>query len=944
MGENRLYLIDSFALIFRAYYANLRLKNGAALTMARMLLALVNQHKPSHLAAVFDRPEPTFRHQIYPEYKANRAEMPEDLRPQIPLIRELVEALNIPIVELAGFEADDVMGTLARLAAASGMASVIISPDKDLLQLVNDASGIQVLNNRDGEVWIDEAGVKERFGVAPNQVVDVLTLMGDASDNVKGVDGIGEKGARDLVEQYGNLEAILAHRTELKRKAHREGLEAALDRLPLVKRLVTVVTDLDLPVGLDDLTYPGVEPVRAREAFKRLGFEGLTKEFTAAASAAASAVTGAAGSSGIVRTYSAASTAADLEAAVTACRATGRFGLDTETTSIDPTRGHIVGLSLAWKPNEGLYVPLAHLKPASTEVEGSLPGLLEGSGLPESLLDLRGDPEAFFLELAPNLDSRNVPFADVKRLLGPLLADASVKKVGQNLKYDLQVLTRHGLPVRGLGDDSMVLSFLVDSRLRHNLDDLSSRHLDIRPIAFEEVVGKGKGQKRFDEAVFEHAVQYAAEDADLALQLADKLKPLLTDPRLVRLYEEVDLPLVEVLADLELAGVRLDVHVLARLALDFRARRDAAEKRALEIADEPFNLNSPAQLGRILYEKLGLPVLKRTDKTKAPATDEDVLTELAQREDGEIARVLLEHRQMQKLLGTYIEALPALVNPVTGRLHTRLHQAAVATGRLASSDPNLQNIPVRTEEGRAIRGAFVPREGWVLLDADYSQIELRVVAALAQDPVLLGAFERGEDIHRRTASEVMGVPMAEVTSDQRSAAKAVNFGLLYGQGAYALSASLGITYAEAKTFIERYFERMPKVAEWIEATKAKAIEEALVRTAWGRVRRIPELESKNPGLKAAGLREAVNTVVQGTAADLMRRAMVRLHRALQAGGLQAKLLLQVHDELLLEAPPAEVERASALLKEAMEGADDLEPIGVKLAAEVRAGKSWLECK
>lgn len=936
MSEARLYLIDTFALIFRAYYANMRLKNGAANTMARMLLALVNQHKPSHLACVFDRPEPTFRHEIYPEYKANREAMPEDLRPQIPLIRDLIASLNIPIVELAGFEADDVMGTLARQAAAKGLPSVIVSPDKDLLQLVDDGLKIQVLNNRDGEVWIDEAGVKERFGVKPAQVVDVLTLMGDASDNVKGVDGIGEKGARDLVEQYGSLDGILAHRTELKRKAHREGLEAALERLSLVKRLVTVVTDLELPVTLDQLAYLGVEPAKAREAFKKLGFESLTKEFTAAAATASGTA--------VVRTYRAAASVKDLETALAACRKAGRFGLDTETTSLDPTRGHIVGLSLAWMPNEGLYVPLAHLKPSEAEAEGALPGLLEGTGLPESMLDLRGDAEAFFNELTPYLDPRNIPFKEARRILGPLFADEQVNKAGQNLKYDLQVLQRHGLPVRGLGDDSMVLSFLVDSRLRHNLDDLSARHLDIRPIAFESVVGKGKAQKRFDEAVFEQAVQYAAEDADLALQLCAKLKPLLADPRQVKLYEQVDLPLVEVLADLELAGVRLDVDVLAAIAKDFRGKRDAAEARVLELAGEAFNLNSPTQLGKILYEKLGLPVLKRTDKTKAPATDEDVLSELAKREDGEIAAQLLVHRQMQKLLGTYVEALPAMVNPVTGRLHTRLHQAAVATGRLASSDPNLQNIPVRTEEGRAIRGAFVPEKGWMLLDADYSQIELRVVAALAQDPVLLGAFESGEDIHRRTASEVMGVSMDQVTADQRSAAKAVNFGLLYGQGAYALSANLGISFSQAKAFIERYFERMPKVAEWIEATKAQAVKEGLVRTAWGRVRRIPELESGNPGLKAQGLREAVNTVVQGTAADLMRRAMVRLHASLKAEGLKARLLLQVHDELLMEAPPADMERAAALLKEAMEGADDLGPLGVKLAAEVRTGGSWLQAK
>jgi len=936
MVERRLYLIDAFALIFRAYYGNMRIKNGAAVTMARMLLAIVAQHKPSHLAMVFDLPEPTFRHQIYPEYKANRAEMPEDLRPQVPMIRELTKALNIPIVELAGYEADDVMGTLARQASRAGLPAVIVSPDKDLLQLVDDAGGIQVLNNRDGEAWIDRAGVKERFGVWPEQVVDVLALMGDASDNIKGVEGIGEKGARDLIEQYGSLDAVIAHRSELKRKAHREGLEAALERLPLVRRLVTVVTDLELPLGLDDLAYPGVDPVQARAAFKAMGFEALTKEFTG---------TGEAGTAAAARTYRAAASLDELAGAVAACRKAGVFGLDTETTSIDPTRGHLVGLSLAWRPNEGLYVPLAHLKPGSSDMEGALPGLLPESGLPEGLLDLRGDPLAFFRELAEHLDPRNLPFKEARELLAPLLADPEVRKAGQNLKYDLQVLERHGLPVRGIGDDSMVLSFLLDSRLRHNLDDLSARHLDLRPIPFESVVGKGKAAKRFDQADFGQAVQYAAEDADLALQLCAKLRPLLAaDPALVRLYEQVDLPLVPVLAELELDGVGLDVTVLEGLAREMRIHRDAAGARAVELAGEDFNLNSPTQLGRILYEKMGLPVLKRTDKTKAPATDEDVLSDLAKREDGEIARVLLRHRQLQKLLGTYVEALPGMVNPITGRLHTRLHQAAVATGRLASSDPNLQNIPARTEEGRAIRGAFVPGPGRVFLDADYSQIELRVVAALAGDPVLLGAFARGEDIHRRTASEVLGVPMEAVTGEQRSAAKAVNFGLLYGQGAFALSASLGISFKEAKAFIERYFERMPKVAEWIEGTKARALEEGLVRTFWGRIRRIPDLQSANQGLKAQALREAVNTVVQGTAADIMRRAMVRLHAGLEREGRAARLLLQVHDELLVEAPEAEAPAVSRLLREAMEGADDLGPLGVPLSAEVRRGSSWLECK
>ena len=932
MPEERLYLLDTFAFIFRSYFANPRLKNGAAYTFARIALQLLEKHQPTHIAAVFDTPEPTFRHQIYPEYKANRDEMPEDLRPQIPLIRQLIEAMNIPIVELHGYEADDVMGTLAKRAAADGLGAVIVSPDKDLLQLVDDDAGITVLNTKDGEIWHDRAGVKERMGVFPEQVVDFLSLVGDASDNVKGVTGIGEKGAAQLLEKYGSLAEVLAHEDELKPR-QKAGLDEAKAWLPLTQRLVTVVTDLDLPTSPGKLRYAGLDAEKARVTFKALGFQTLTKEFTA---------TGASG--GAPRVYRHAASTAELEAAVAEIRKIGRFGLDTETTNIDATRGHMVGLSLSWKANEGLYVPLAHLKPATADTEGSLPGLLPDSGLPDSLLDLQGDAAAFWQELTPHLDARNLDFAATRKVLGPLFADASVKKVGQNLKYDLQVLQRHGLPVVGMSDDSMVLSYVLDSTNRHNLDDLSARWLDTKPIAFEEVVGKGKGQKRFDEADFDQAVQYAAEDADLALRLCDTLKAKLTDPQLQRLYAEVDLPLVEVLADLELTGIRMDTAVLDRLAVQMRAARDAAVERATELAGEGFNLNSPTQLGRILYEKLGLPVLKRTGKTKAPSTDEEVLQELADDHDSEIARELLKHRQMAKLLGTYVEALPLMVNPITGRVHTRLHQAAVSSGRLASSDPNLQNIPIRTEEGRAIRGAFVPKEGWLLLDADYSQIELRVVAALADDPVLLGAFKNGEDIHRRTASEVMGVPLEKVSSDDRAKAKAVNFGLLYGQGAFALAASLGITQKEAKAFIERYFERMPKVATWIEATKEKALAEGLVRTHWGRIRRIAELESQNMGLRAGGLREAVNTVVQGTAADLMRRAMVRLHRMLKAEGLRARLLLQVHDELLVEAPPEELARATELLKSSMEGADDLGPLGVQLAAEVRSGKSWLEAK
>ncbi len=939
MSNDRLFLIDTFSYIFRAYYANPRLKNGAALTFTRMVLQLLEKHQPSHLACVFDVSGPTFRHEIYPEYKANRSEMPEDLRPQIPLIRQLVEALSIPIVELSGFEADDVMATLAFEAGQKGLQAVIVSPDKDLLQVVDDALGIQVLNTKDGEIWHDREGVKARMGVYPEQIVDFLTILGDASDNIKGVPGIGEKGAAQLLEQFGSLDQILAHLDDLKPR-QRSGILEATDPekgwLTLTKRLVSVVKDLELSLHAQDLRYPGIDSQKARESFKELGFQSLVKEFTVNQSHAQAE-----------RHYQAAQNLDDIRAAIQACREAGRFALDTETTNLEATRGHLVGISLAWKPNEGLYIPLAHLTNSNEIIEGALPGLLEGSGLPESMLDLAGDPKAYFQEIAPHLDERNLPFDQVQALLSPLFADPTVAKCGQNLKYDLIVLSRHGLDVQGLAHDSMVQSFLLEPQLRHNLDDLSARHLDIRPISFESLTGKEKGQKRqkrFDQVDFEGAVQYAAEDADLALQLCEKLQGLMQDEALTRLYKEVDLPLVEVLADMEASGVRVDAVELKRLSEKLSAERKNVEAQVIELAGEPFNLQSPSQLGKILFEKLQLPVIKVTGKTKAPSTDEEVLQELAEKHQAPIAQKLLRHRELAKLLGTYVDALPQMINPVTGRVHTKLHQASVASGRLASTDPNLQNIPMRTEEGRAIRGAFVPKNGWVLLDADYSQIELRVVAALAQDPVLLGAFEAGEDIHRRTASEVMGVAMEDVTPEQRSAAKAVNFGLLYGQGAFALAASLGISQKEAKAFIERYFERMPFVAKWIESTKEKALADLRVRTHWGRIRNIPELESTNKQLQAQGLRVAVNTVVQGTAADLMRRAMVKLSLALKKEGLKTRILLQVHDELLLEAPSEEVERASELLKAAMEGADDLGKIGVRLSAEVRSGESWLKAK
>ncbi|MFM8234048.1 MAG: DNA polymerase I [Holophagaceae bacterium] len=931
--NSKIFLIDTFAFIFRAYYANKNLKNGATFTFSKILLQIIKTYQPEYIACVFDTPTPTFRHKLSGAYKANREEMPEDLVPQIPMIREILQNLSIPMVQFEGYEADDVLATLAEKGCNANLRSVIVSPDKDLLQLVRN-DDIQVLNIRDGEIWYDREGVHNRMGVYPEQIVDFLTLVGDASDNIQGVPGIGEKGAAHLLEKYGTLDNIIYHIDELKPR-QQNGLKESETWRSLSKQLVTLVKDLSLPLKIEDLKYQGISHDNARDVFLRFGFHSLAKEFTLSSEIKTTSAT---------RKYEQVRSLAQLKEIVEQCRGVGYFSLDTETTSIDATRGHLVGLSLAWKDNHGVYIPLGHLKLSKIPLEGILPGLLPESGLSDNDLDLQGEASAYYEKIYCYLDENNLPFAETREILNILFADSSIKKCGQNLKYDLQVLERHGFHLEGIDDDSMLLSYILESNLRHNLDDLSVRHLGLKPISFEEVVGKGRTQKRFDEIQIEKATQYAAEDADLARRLCLILKKQLINTDQLRIYRQIDLPLMRVLADIETTGIALDIEVLKNLSEKFTQERNICEENAIKLAGKPFNLNSPTQLGKVLFEELKLPVIRYTGKSKSPSTDEETLFELAQKHNSDFARILLRHRELQKMLGTYIDALPKMINPITNRIHTRLHQAAVASGRLASSDPNLQNIPVRTEEGKSIRKAFISRPGWCLIDADYSQIELRVVAALAEDPVLLDAFKRGEDIHRRTASEVMGIPLDKVSNEDRSKAKAVNFGLLYGQGAFALAGSLGITHKEAKDFIDRYFERMPRVADWIEQTKKAAEKEGQATTYWGRTRRIPDLESTNGNIRSGGLRVAVNTVVQGTAADIMRRAMVKFNHALRGGGYSAKILLQVHDELLIEAPQEEYEDVSKLLKYSMEHADDIQAIKVPLVVEIRKGSNWLECK
>lgn len=885
----QLFIIDGMAYAFRSYFAikNLRDSKGRPLNavfgFARMLLKILREHEPSHIVMVFDAPGKTFRDDLYPEYKGTRQETPQDLLTQFPLIDELVDAFNIPILRIPGVEADDVMGTLAVQAEAKGMMPVLVSGDKDILQCVTDVAKVFDPNRGDTGTWYGPEEVRERYGVLPERVIDILALMGDSSDNVPGVKGIGEKTAKKLLEVYGDLDNLYEHVDELKGK-QKERIENDKEQAYLSRELVTIKKDVEFEHALSDYRRVELDHEQLVDMFAKFEFRTLIEEFLPAAEADASE-----------HDYALVTTEAQLKTAIQAMRDAGEFAIDTETTSVDPMSAELVGVSVSCAANTGYYIPVGHDA-----------GLLE----------------------TPQLRRETVIEA-----LRSLVEDESAGKIGHNIKYDLVILQQAGLDLRGIVLDTMIASYLTDpSRLRHNLNELSLKHLRRKMIPISDLIGKGSKAITFDKVPVESACEYAAEDADVTWQLAAIFRDSLNERELNALFEEVELPLIGVLARMETAGVAIDRDVFEGLRKEIEQRLASLEHDIHEMAGGPFQINSPKQLQKVLFEDLGLAPTKKT-KTGF-STDVSVLEDLAR--DHPLPEKLLEYRMLEKLRGTYVSALPKLVNPRTGRIHTSFNQAVAATGRLSSSDPNLQNIPVRTDMGRRIREGFVPgAPNRCLISADYSQIELRVLAHLSGDEGLREAFRQDADIHRDTAARVFGVDPEEVTSEQRRQAKAVNFGVVYGISAFGLARNIGVSNKEAAAFIENYFATYPGVHTWLEKTKEEAKELGYVKTVLGRRRYVPELTGSDMIARRAAERIVVNAPVQGSAADIIKIAMLRLDEAL--AGTKAQMLLQVHDELLVEAPKTGSKKVAATMLEIMENAFALD---VPLKVDVGIGANW----
>ena len=903
MSRPALFLIDGSSQMYRAYHAfrgkGLSNQEGhtthAVYVFVTMLRKLIADHKPAYIAASFDLAGPTFRDRIVDDYKANRAAMPDDLAEQINWVHQACEALGVPIVTAEGYEADDVIGTLARRAAGEGFQVAIVSIDKDFFQLVHD--GVRVYDPREDGAWFDADGVVEKFGVKPSQVADVLALVGDTSDNVAGVPGIGKKGAIDLITQYGSLDALLEKAAELKPK-QREALVTHRAAALQSRELVTIKTDVPVEVDFEALKYRGASRDRCYELFSRLAFRTLVNEYAPTADS-------------IQKDYTVVRTIDELAALVAELHAAGEFSLRVIPSEPSAMRAAIVGISFSTRDREARYVPLGH--------EGDAGGsdLLSGASVPEQL------------ERGTALER-----------LRPLLEDASIKKVGHDLKFDILVLARHGIAVAGLEFDSMLASYLLDAtRPGHPLEESSLEHLGYKALTEEDVCGRGAKALPFARIAPQSLLTFAGERADLARQLSNRLAPLLVTDHLEEVYRHLEMPLVPVLADVERAGIRIDGPALAAQSQHIEQQLAQYNGRIWELAGEQFNINSPKQLGEILFEKLKLPVLKKTGTTRSASTAVEVLDELALTH--ELPRLILEWRGLSKLKSTYIDALPQLVHPDTGRVHTCFNQAVAATGRLSSSDPNLQNIPIRTELGREIRRAFIAAPGNVLISADYSQIELRVLAHLAGETALMDAFRAGEDIHDRTALKVFGAGSGLDKHELRRRAKIINYALLYGKTAFTLAKDIGVSKEAAQEFIDAYFAGFPRVRGFIENTLQRARETGVVKTMFGRRRLVPELNSRNGQLRSAAERVTVNMPIQGTAADILKRAMIDLHGALARERMRARMILTVHDELLFESPKEESDAAAALVREKMENAVKLD---VPLDVDVGIAENWRDAK
>ena len=899
----KLFLIDGSALAYRSYFAfiqnpliNSRGENTSAIYgFIRTLFKIFDEEKPDYIAVVFDTSEPTFRHKAYKAYKATREKMPDEMSEQLPILRQVIEALRIPIIEVPGYEADDILATLALKAKERGLQVFLVTSDKDLMQLVDSDIKIYNLRRRidDAEI-LGPPEVEEKMGVPPEQIRDFLALVGDSSDNIPGVPKVGKKTAQSLLREYRSLDNLLDHLDEVASNSVRESLRQNTEQARVSQQLVTLDTNVPIDLDLDRLRLKEPDQQKTLELFTRLEFASLMDRI--------------AGETKIDTThYHTVRDEQQLQSLVDKLKQAGHFTFDLETTSQNPMMAEIVGFSFSCKEGEAFYVPV--------------------SAPPED-----ADPYAH-LTMKPKQGEE----IDLREALGPILTDETLAKNAQNAKYDILVLSQYGIRVRGLRFDTMLASYLLNPTGRqHNLDLLALEHLNIKKIPTSDLIGKGKKQISMRDVPLNLVARYACEDADVTERLRRLFEPRLKEAGLWELFQEVEIPLITVLVHMEETGVALDRSYLEAMSRDMEQQLRALEETIYDMAGERFNINSTQQLAKILFEKLKLPTGRRT-KT-GYSTDAAVLEKLAK--DYELPRKLLEYREISKLKSTYVDALPRLINPRTGRVHTSYNQTVAATGRLSSSDPNLQNIPIRTEIGRQIRRAFIPgKPGWKILDADYSQIELRIMAHLSKDENLIRAFQNGEDVHRATAANVFGVPPDEVTPELRRRAKEINFGIMYGMGVYGLAQRLEITPEEAQAIIQEYFVKYPGVNDFIIRTLNEARQKGYVTTLLNRRRYLPEILSENRRVREFAERTAINTPIQGTAADMIKVAMIRIDRRLQEEKLQSKMIMQVHDELVFEAPEEELETLRALVAYEMANALELD---VPIKVDIGIGNNWLE--
>jgi DNA polymerase-1 len=896
--KKRFFIMDGNTYIYRAFYAieelstSTGIPTNAVFGFTRLLLKLLLEDKPDYMVVAFDTAAPTFRHKEFAEYKADRPEMPDPLVQQLPIIREVIEAFNVSILEQPGYEADDIIGTLAKKAEAVGMEAIIVTGDKDALQLVSPDIKVCPYSFRgffpEGFVF-DEQVVKERHGVEPDKMTDMMGLMGDKIDNIPGVPGIGKKTAPKLIEQFGSLEELLEHVDDIKSEKQKQLLKEYADQALLSKRLATIDVQVPIHADLEDFLITNPDRDKVFEIFRRLEFRKFIRDLDLAQE------------KDVEVKYHTIFSESDLDDLADQLKRVPEFVIDIETDGLNPITSGIVGISVSFQPHEAYYIPVSH----------------RYMGAPKQL------------DVGSVLDK-----------LKPVLSNPAIGKIGQNIKYDLQVLQKHGAELTGISFDTMLASYLLNPSARgHDLSTMSMDRLGHKMVPIEDLIGKGKNQITMDEVDIQRASEYSCEDADITLQLKSQLEPELQNYGLESVFREIELPLVPVLAGMEMVGIKVDTDYLKGVSGKLAKRLDALTDRIYELAGEEFNINSPKQLSQILFEKLRLPPGKRT-KT-GYSTNEAELERLSAA-GHELPSVILEYRGIAKLKSTYVDALPESINPETGRVHTSFNQAVTETGRLSSSNPNLQNIPIRTEEGRQIRRAFIPGgEYSLLLAADYSQIELRMLAHLSGDGTLIEAFQKDEDIHSRTAALIFGLPLDQITSDMRRQAKTINFGVIYGMGAFRLARELGISLSDAQRFIDSYFQTYSGVRSYFDKVISFARENGYVTTISGRRRRIPEINSRNRNAREFAERTAINTPVQGSAADLIKLAMIKIAELFRTGNLKSKLLLQVHDELVFEVSETELDMVKEKVCSLMEAALPLE---VPVKVDVGIGKNWLEAK